>query len=427
MLVEPLIYTNIFGEKIVTSSGEIFDLEINNSWNFITPTFYHKDTIANFLSIQKNNNISNDKYFIIHTDSFGIPQLRKLKLDKNLVDQINLKGLNIFLTETLTKYKDSYIKLDRIDLLNLDSFDLKKFNFDYNNQDVSCISLDDIEIFIKNNNLINVNVFIIEKDYKNIFQKYKNVSINYYDSFLIDHVSRLTPKKQHKDIRLTYKFLSTNFRYSPHRHLIASFLINKNSKISWAFEGNIDYIKNLIPFNLSDSKYYIEVKKGVDKLNNLVPLSIDIEYLKQKTSGDISDLFLLPSNDQIFEYSNLEYYNDVFCSVVSECNFFECTANFSEKTLAAIHNRRPFVILGSPETLRLLKDMGFKTFDKYWSEDYDKFYDSRNRFDAVCNTINSIDAMSLDECSNILLDMQNILEHNYQNLFKLTDVLKHTS
>ena len=81
-----------------------------------------------------------------------------------------------------------------------------------------------------------------------------------------------------------------------------------------------------------------------------------------------------------------------------------------------MYNRKPFIILGSPNTLQLIKDLGFKTFDNFWSEEYDALYDSKERFEKVCETINFIDSYSLNSCQQLLVDMKPILEHNYNRL-----------
>jgi hypothetical protein len=42
----------------------------------------------------------------------------------------------------------------------------------------------------------------------------------------------------------------------------------------------------------------------------------------------------------------------------------------TEKTFRAIIHKRPFVILGAVHSLKLLQDLGFKTFSNFWSEEW---------------------------------------------------------
>lgn len=413
MLIEPILYTNLYGEKLILSNGDLVHPVLNEEWKFITPTLYHIDYLDTFLRIKQGNNLDNVNY-IIHTDSFGIPQLRSIKLSNDIVDKINAEGLYIFLTEILLKYQGNKISLDRQDLVDVHSVDVKKFKFDYVNQVVGCVQFDDIDQFVQNNNLKNVTVCVIEKDYANVFSPYKNFYIKYYDSFLVEYLGALKKSKA-TPTKLKYKFLSSNFRYAPHRHLACAFLVNKLSKLSWAFQGTVEDLDKNLYFSISNSKYFLDIKQGIADLNKKVPLSLDIDYNKTLIQGHVGDLFLLPSNITAIPKQDINF-TDTFCSVICESEFFECTSNVSEKTLMSIRNKKPFVVLGSPETLRLLKDLGFKTFDKFWPEEYDSLYNSQSRLDAVFDTINFIDQYSLDQCQHMLDSMQDALEYNYKNL-----------
>jgi hypothetical protein len=418
MSIEPILYTNLYGEKLILASGEIVDSVHSDEWKFITPEFYHQRFIENFLSLVKENNLNSKKdLYVIHTDSFGIPQLRNLKLTPQQISNINENGLKIFLTEILVKYQGASCKLDRSDLALPNNIDLLKFRFDFNNQNIGCIQLDDIKEFVSNNSLKNVTVYIIEKDYKNIFSKYDSFKIKYYDSFLVEHLNKIKKGTVESKI-ISYKFLSTSFRYSPHRHLIMSILSNKNSKLSWAFTGTIENINKNLYFDVYESRYYNEIINGLNILNKNAPLSLDIEYKKINITGNIDDIFLLPEHNILIPNQSANFSN-TFCSVVNESEFFECTSNVSEKTLWSIKNKKPFVVVGSPETLRLLKELGFKTFNDYWPEDYDNHYDSKNRFDSICDTIEYIDKFNLTQCADMLKDMQSILDHNFSNLQEL--------
>lgn len=376
------------------------------------------------------NHITDDRYFIIHLDSFGIPNIRNLILENP--KEVSNRGLDIYLTEILIKYKGEQTTIDRNDLTSANTLAFNKFRFDYvDNTEISCIQLDDIDRLVTNNNLTNVTVYIIEKDYKDVFKKYKNFKIVYYDSFLTehlkyenDHISRFRNYDMHCgqtiQNKLTHKFLCTNYRYALHRHLMCAFLVNKNSSISWAYNGSLDDLQKATLFDLSSSQYYDNIIEGIDTLNKTVPLSLDIEYDYTSTNSSNQDQILLyptvDSRKSTPTRTNKDIYKNTFCSIICESEFFEITSNVSEKTFNAMYNRKPFVILGSPNTLQLIKDLGFKTFDNYWSEEYDALYDSKERFEKVCETINFIDSHSLNSCQQLLVNMKPILEHNYNRL-----------
>ena len=103
-------------------------------------------------------------------DSFGIPHIRNLILEDP--KEVSKRGLDIYLTEILIKYKGEQTTIDRNDLTSANTLRFNKFRFDYvDDTEISCIQLDDIDRLVTNNNLTNVTVHIVEKDYKDVFKK----------------------------------------------------------------------------------------------------------------------------------------------------------------------------------------------------------------------------------------------------------------
>ena len=73
---------------------------------------------------------------------------------------------------------------------------------------------------------------------------------------------------------------------------------------------------------------------------------------------------------------------------------------------------RPMISFGSHGVLQRLRNLGFKTWDRWWSEDYDTIEDHTKRFKAVTALIKQIAEMPLDQCKTMLADMLPILEYN---------------
>ena len=61
-----------------------------------------------------------------------------------------------------------------------------------------------------------------------------------------------------------------------------------------------------------------------------------------------------------------------------------------------------------------LRSYGFKTFSDYWDESYDTVEDPMQRIQAIVQVIKTISRLSSKQQQAMLLDMQPILEHNYQ-------------
>jgi hypothetical protein len=74
--------------------------------------------------------------------------------------------------------------------------------------------------------------------------------------------------------------------------------------------------------------------------------------------------------------------------------------------------------LGNPYTLKKLNEIGFKTFNKWWPEDYDIELNLTKRTDIILNLLDMISKKSLEELNGMLNDMNEILNHNFNLLTK---------
>jgi len=103
-----------------------------------------------------------------------------------------------------------------------------------------------------------------------------------------------------------------------------------------------------------------------------------------------------------------------FVFVVTETCYWQTKTHLTEKIFKPIVLKMPFVLVGCADNLKYLRSYGFKTFSDYWDESYDSIQDPIERMDAVVKILNNISSMSNQQQQEMLLDMQSILEHNYQ-------------
>ena len=111
-----------------------------------------------------------------------------------------------------------------------------------------------------------------------------------------------------------------------------------------------------------------------------------------------------------------------FLHVVTETCYWENKEHLTEKIFKPIVARQPFLLLGCANNLRYLKDYGFKTFDSWWDESYDSIQDPVERLQAVVKIIKDLCSKSDAELESLLVDMQSVLDHNY-NWFYNKDFL----
>jgi hypothetical protein len=79
----------------------------------------------------------------------------------------------------------------------------------------------------------------------------------------------------------------------------------------------------------------------------------------------------------------------------------------------------PFVIAGAPNCLKYLKELGFKTFDRWWDESYDQEEDHEKRMLKIFDVIDYIDSLSIDQLKKITEEMNDVLIHNKNQILEI--------
>jgi len=104
-----------------------------------------------------------------------------------------------------------------------------------------------------------------------------------------------------------------------------------------------------------------------------------------------------------------------FCNIVNEATHLDGIIHITEKTDKCFSAGQPFIIVAGPNYLKKLKELGFKTFDRWWDESYDDETDFEKRIELIKDTIRYISSWSIPKCESIYSEMYDILIHN-QNL-----------
>ena len=87
----------------------------------------------------------------------------------------------------------------------------------------------------------------------------------------------------------------------------------------------------------------------------------------------------------------------------------------TEKTFKPIKHGQAFIILGTENSLALLKDQGYKTFDRWIDESYDTVRDVRLRWYAVFEETRKIALKSLEQLHLDYLEQLPIIHHNQEH------------
>jgi hypothetical protein len=151
------------------------------------------------------------------------------------------------------------------------------------------------------------------------------------------------------------------------------------------------------------------------------PKTIDIDFLK--TCDTSNSFFQHAQSYYPIQYpanlNLLQYYSDIFVDVFTEANVSGNCFLATEKTWRPIIAQRPFIVLSNVGFLENLKKLGFKTFNKYWDEQYDSYSDG-GRITQIETVLDTISSWPIEHCKEILEDMQPILKHNFECYNQLT-------
>jgi|13_taG_2_1085334.scaffolds.fasta_scaffold03664_6 hypothetical protein len=109
---------------------------------------------------------------------------------------------------------------------------------------------------------------------------------------------------------------------------------------------------------------------------------------------------------------NLEHHSNAYWNVVVETHFDQHTTFLTEKTFKPILNLQPFIIVGNPKSLALLKHLGYKTFDGVLNEGYDKIINHQQRMDEVLKACYVMHNTSHAQHQRIQKNIKSILEYN---------------
>ena len=143
--------------------------------------------------------------------------------------------------------------------------------------------------------------------------------------------------------------------------------------------------KGLVSMNTFDKHgYYFEgesiSKERIDEISIGLPLLVH-----EKRNDEFDDNYYIRRfNDQISL--------DTFMTVISEahCGDSDQTMFLSEKTFKVIACNHPFIIMGNKDSMRMMRKIGYRTFEKYIDQSYDSL-PTHQRMMAITESIRKVD------------------------------------
>lgn len=262
--------------------------------------------------------------------------------------------------------------------------------------------------FTKTGQLKNYFVIIHAHQYpKTIYDEYSDFFTLIYEpsiySYYVNHFSQPTLSKNIK-----YHFLSLNNRASTARQSLYYFFTKFN-----LFEKS--YFSYLGELKRTNYTSYNDITEQITLENELA------WYLKRLNFNDCNQKIPYKIEGDAFQNNDwtvgqIKYYNETFCSLVFETYDDQLYPYFTEKIWKAIAFGHPFILYSNPNSLKLLHELGFKTFGEFWDEDYD-FMSGNHRLESIFHLTLEIASWPIDRLNKIHSQLQVILDHNQQHFF----------
>lgn len=196
-------------------------------------------------------------------------------------------------------------------------------------------------------------------------------------------------------------YVDKTYQYRPKENLFCSFIgVRKPPR---------DYLVGAIVKELSSISYILNYNgKQISKDSRYQDINYNFDNYNSYKSFDSSN------NYSISASIPFNIFNNCYFNLVVETNA-NLTHEFhlSEKILKPLTIGSPFVLMASPGYLKKLKELGFKTFDSLWSEEYDTIENFKDRADAIVELIKSLVKFDwLNNCDQL----KAITDHNRINL-----------
>jgi hypothetical protein len=224
-------------------------------------------------------------------------------------------------------------------------------------------------------------------------------------------------------------YLNLNRRWRAHRISMTALLEYKNL----LDKGYVSLTTADDGFNISNFNYQALLEEHINDSE-----SLDILKIQQNNMHSFTNLYIdrqtMIDNEAHLSNDIEPYYWDTAINLTSETNFYtslkhlhtsgrpanEPTRFFSEKVFKPMLYLQPFILICVPKSLKLLHELGFKTFHPYIDESYDDELDDSLRMKKILKEVEKFCNYSPIELREFLIQVKDICLHNSKQLFLIT-------
>jgi len=260
---------------------------------------------------------------------------------------------------------------------------------------------------------------LAEENYKR--NKFTILSYNYFSDELFFALINKRDTLSIKSFKNKYYYFINNFNIK--KHFLCFNNLTKLHRL-WMFYELTNNIKLKNKSILSLNKNTTD--KSLFDIVNSTNHKEMIEYYKNYNSinGYSYDTTNWVKDVQTGDSINIEAHLKTFVNVITETLTTQDVVFITEKTYKSIYTCQPFIIVGNTHSLKKLKEYGFKTFDKWWDENYDNEIDFEIRMNKITKILEEIASWDLEKCTLIRNEMKEILIHNYNQILDNSELIK---
>jgi hypothetical protein len=277
----------------------------------------------------------------------------------------------------------------------------------------------------KNSIYILVNSFNAKELYEKWFSYDKRMYNVVNTPFCLEHSSyyydNILNKNENKIMNVS-KFLETKDKIRDN-HFLMKIKAEKEHRLKilinliddgfikigdWSFGGNK---------NFSNSDMFKWSIRNME-LNNLSKVCeiLDNGPYNLQNEKNINFTDVNAWTDETYEPHINSYFDICFESIFYNENE---TLSLTEKIFKPIINFQPFLFVATTGSLKILKELGFKTFDGFIDESYDDICDNDERIKKIYSEIKKLCQLSKEEIHEWYWKMKDILIHNHMHLLSI--------
>lgn len=385
------------------------NLEIFHKKEFTKKTFFYSflDSVHETQSIHKKIVISQtEKNYVCELFNGKMKPIKQVS-DNFFGEQIFYYSVydeeltvNNIIWDNLKKFKNSKLVYDT----HTEPVDYKYFTTFFNSI-FKTHGINHRQLFILVHDEVQKKLLTEEFEKNSVF----GVNIDFYMKWLVEIPHKLTDESSNIMLSGNKKRFSLFSRHYKHERLLLFMDLIKNKLLD-----NIQYtFNNLNPYTFIETPI-TEIQKFIDnseysnnveieKWVNGIPYTLNNERDVQNIYSDALTTALKKSEIHIVVETSFAHPKDD-----QENAFF-----ITEKTYRPIIFKMPFLIYGNYNSLKYIKNLGFKTFDGIIDESYDEIIDNDQRRVKLIAEIKRISEFNDTQFKEFMAKCNEVVDHNY--------------